>query len=128
MANTLGDTATASLAEAGHQQHPLKVYLIVWGLLFVLSTASYMVDFIGFQGYLRWTLILIFMIMKASMIVAFFMHMKWERLALSYAILLPPIAVLIFVSIMVFESDYTLGSRITYFGAEGPAVGAIHGE
>lgn len=103
--------------DASHQQHPLKVYFIVWGLLFVLSAASYMVDFIGFQGYLRWTLILIFMMVKASLIVAFFMHLKWERLALSYAVLLPPVAVLVFVAIMVFESDYTLFSRIEFFGA-----------
>jgi cytochrome c oxidase subunit 4 len=109
--------AAAASDEAGHQQHPLKVYFIVWGLLFVLSAASYMVDFIGFESYLRWTLILIFMVVKASLIIAFFMHLKWERLALSYAVLLPPIAVLVFVAIMAFESDYTLFSRIEYFGA-----------
>jgi len=34
-----------------------------------------------------------------------FMHMAWERLALAYAILLPPVLVLVFVAIMVFESD-----------------------
>jgi cytochrome c oxidase subunit 4 len=109
--------AAAASDEAGHQQHPLKVYFIVWGLLFVLSAASYMVDFIGFESYLRWTLILIFMVVKASLIIAFFMHLKWERLALSYAVLLPPIAVLVFVAIMAFESDYTLFARIEYFGA-----------
>ncbi len=103
--------------DAGHQQHPLKVYFIVWGWLFVLSFGSYMVDFFGLQSYLRWTLILIFMMLKASLIMAFFMHLKWERLALSYAVLLPPIAVLVFVAIMAYESDYTLFSRIEYFGA-----------
>jgi len=43
------------------------------------------------------------------------MHMAWERLALMYAILLPPLVVLVFVGIMVFESNYTLLSRILYF-------------
>jgi len=33
--------------------------------------------------------------------------LAWERLALAYAILLPPVLVLVFVAIMVFESDYT---------------------
>ena len=116
MASTMNEaTAQAGTAEQGHQQHPLKVYLIVWGWLFILSTGSYMVDFFGLQSYLRWTLIMFFMILKASLIVAFFMHMKWERLALSYAILLPPIAVLVFVAIMVFESDYTVFSRFEFF-------------
>jgi cytochrome c oxidase subunit 4 len=34
------------------QQHPIKLYLVVWGWLFVLSTGSYLVDFFDMQGYL----------------------------------------------------------------------------
>ena len=105
------------------QQHPLKVYFIVWGWLFVLSAGSYMVDYVGFQGLLRWTLILIFMMAKASLILAFFMHFRWERLALSYAILLPTGAVLVFVAIMAFESDYTLFTRVEYFSPAEQLVG-----
>ena len=48
------------------------------------------------------------MMLKAGLIVAVFMHMAWERLALVYAILVPPVLVLVFVAIMVFESEYTL--------------------
>jgi cytochrome c oxidase subunit IV len=110
--------AQAAVAHDEHQQHPLKVYFVVWGWLFVLSACSYMVDYLGLQGYLRWTLILIFMMLKAGLIVAVFMHMAWERLALAYAILLPPIAVLVFVGIMVFESDYTFLTREYFFGPE----------
>jgi cytochrome c oxidase subunit IV len=109
--------APAGATHAEGQQHPIKLYLLVWGLLFVLSTCSYLVDYFGLQGYLRWALILIFMVLKAGLIVAVFMHMAWERLALTYAILLPPIAVLVFVAIMVFESDYTFLTRIIFFGA-----------
>ncbi len=99
------------------QQHPIKLYLVVWGWLFVLSTCSYLVDYFGVHGYLRWSLILLFMALKAGLIVAVFMHMAWERLALTYAILIPPLAVLVFVSIMVLEADYTLLGRITFFGS-----------
>ena len=74
------------------QQHPIKLYFVVWGWLFVLSACSYLVDYFDLQGYLRWSLILLFMMLKAGLIVAVFMHMAWERLALAYAILLPPIA------------------------------------
>jgi cytochrome c oxidase subunit IV len=97
------------------QQHPIKLYLVVWGWLFVLSTCSYLVDYFGIHGYLRWSLILLFMVLKAGLIVAVFMHMAWERLALAYAILLPPVLVLIFVAIMVFESDYTHLLRVVFF-------------
>ncbi len=98
------------------QQHPIKLYLVIWGWLFVLSTCSYLVDFFGIHGYLRWFLILLFMIVKAGLIVAIFMHMAWERLALMYAILAPPGAVLLFVGIMAFESDYTHVTRVLFFG------------
>ena len=97
------------------QQHPIKLYLVVWGWLFVLSTGSYLVDYFGLHGYLRWSLILLFMVLKAGLVVAVFMHMAWERLALAYAILLPPVLVLVFVAIMVFESEYTHLIRVLSF-------------
>ncbi|WFU69572.1 MULTISPECIES: cytochrome C oxidase subunit IV family protein [unclassified Bradyrhizobium] len=109
-----GAVATAAVHAKG-QQHPIKLYLVVWGWLFVLSTCSYLVDYFGLQGYLRWSLILLFMVLKAGLIVAVFMHMAWERLALAYAILLPPIAVLVFVTIMVLESEYTHLLRVLFF-------------
>lgn len=99
-----------------HQEHPIKVYLVVWAWLFILSAGSYMVDYFHLQGMLRWSLILIFMMLKAGLIVAIFMHMAWERLALAYAIIVPPVLVLVFVAIMVLESDYTLLTRLTFFG------------
>ena len=106
--------AAATVHEEG-QHHPLKVYFIVWGWLFVLSACSYMVDYVGLQGYLRWSLILVFMLLKAGLIVAVFMHMVWERRALAYAILVPMFAVLVFVGIMAFEADYTFLTRSEYF-------------
>jgi cytochrome c oxidase subunit 4 len=116
------------MAHEGGQQHPIKLYLVIWGWLFVLSTCSYLVDFFGIHGYLRWFLILLFMIVKAGLIVAIFMHMAWERLALMYAILVPPGAVLLFVAIMAFESDYTHVTRLAFFGtADAMAHTAILG-
>ena len=97
------------------QQHPISMYLKVWGLLFVLSSFSYMVDFFEVQGYLRWTLILIFMFLKAGLIIAIFMHMAWERVALKLAILIPPIAILILITLMAVEADYTFLTRLTFF-------------
>jgi cytochrome c oxidase subunit IV len=109
--------AAGAAHSESHQQHPLRIYLVVWAWLFVLSACSYFVDYIGLQGYLRWSLILIFMMLKAGLIVAIFMHMRWERLALSYAIIIPPVLVLVFVWIMAIESEYTFLTRLTFFGA-----------
>jgi len=104
------------VAHAQGQQHPIGIYLKIWGLLFILSAASYLVDYFHFQGYLRWFLIIVFMLLKAGLIVAIFMHMLWERLALMYAILLPPLLVLVFVILMTFEGDYTFLTRGIFFG------------
>jgi cytochrome c oxidase subunit 4 len=109
------DALASAATHAKGQQHPIKLYLVVWGWLFVLSTCSYLVDYFGIHGYLRPSLILLFMVLKAGLIVAVFMHMAWERLALAYAILLPPVLVLVFVAIMVFESDYTHLLRVVFF-------------
>jgi caa(3)-type oxidase subunit IV len=101
---------------AGQQQHPIGIYLKVWGLLFVFSVFSYLVDYFHLHGLLRWSLILFFMVVKAGLIVAVFMHMKWERLALIYAILLPPLAILVLVGLMAAEGDYTFLTRGEFFG------------
>ena len=98
------------------QQHPIGIYLWIWGLLFVLSFFSYLVDYFHMHGMLRWSLILLFMILKAGLIVAVFMHMAWERLALIYAILVPPVLLLVFVALMTLESDYTFLTREEFFG------------
>jgi cytochrome c oxidase subunit 4 len=57
--------AQAGVAAEG-QQHPIKLYLVVWGLLFVLSALSYLVDYFHLQGYLRWSLILLFMMLMLA--------------------------------------------------------------
>jgi cytochrome c oxidase subunit 4 len=101
-------------AHAG-TQHPISVYLWIWLLLFVLSAFSYMVDYLHVQGMLRWTLIIIFMLLKAGLIVTIFMHMKWERLALKLAILVPPLCLLVLIGLMAIEGDYTFLTRSTSF-------------
>jgi len=111
-------TSAAEVQPAKGQEHPIKLYLVVWGWLFILSTFSYLVDFFHLQGYLRWSLILVLMMLKAGLIVAVFMHMAWERLALTYAILAPPVLVLVFVAIMVLESAYTHLTRVVFQGIQ----------
>ena len=110
------------------QQHPLSLYFWIWGLLFLVSTFSYFTDYLP-AGYLRWALILIFMLIKAGYIVAIFMHLKWERWALIYALLSPPLVIGVLVYLMATEADYTWLTRVVYFGddpypARGPMPGA----
>ncbi len=57
------------------------------------------------------------MLMKAGLIVSVFMHMLWERLALVYAILLPPMCLLVLAGIMAAEGSYIYWIRDVFFGA-----------
>ncbi len=103
------------MATAEGQQHPIKIYLWIWFLLFVFSTFSYLVDYFNFEGVVRWSLILLFMFLKAGLIISIFMHMAWERLALIYAIFLPPAFILVLITLMVLDGDYTFLTREIMF-------------
>ena len=101
-------------AQVEEQQHPIAIYFWVWGALFVLSAMSYMVDYLQFQGLLRWSLILIFMFLKAGFIVAIFMHLYYERMALACALLIPTGALLVLIGLMSSEAGYINTTRDVY--------------
>jgi cytochrome c oxidase subunit 4 len=113
------------------QQHPIGVYLKVWTLLFVLSTLSYLVDYFDFQGLVRWSLIIIFMLLKAGFIIAIFMHVMWERMALITLILGPPTVLLVLIGLMSSEGGYVFGTRVDHLGQPEAAprihVSDVHG-
>jgi caa(3)-type oxidase subunit IV len=108
------EAATAHAEDHG-QQHPIKIYLIIWILLFVLSAFSYGTDFME-PSVFRWVLIITLMLLKAGFIVAYFMHVRWERMALVTAILGPPLALLVLIGFMLSEGNYTFGTRVDYLG------------
>jgi cytochrome c oxidase subunit 4 len=108
-------TADTPHAAAEGQQHPVAIYLWCWLLLFIVSSFSYMVDYFHVHGRLRWTLIIMLMLIKAGMIIGVFMHMKWERLALKFAILVPPLTLLILITLMAIEGGYTNVTRLASF-------------
>jgi len=103
------------MSQAEVQQHPIRIYLWIWLLLFVLSTFSYLVDYFHLEGTLRWSLIILFMLLKAGFIVAIFMHMAWERLALKLAILVPPLCLLVLIGLMAIEGKHTFLTRLGAF-------------
>jgi cytochrome c oxidase subunit 4 len=66
--------------------------------------------------YLRvWALVIGLMLIKATLIVAVFMHMAWERLALICAILIPPLSLAVLVALMAIEAHYTFQARTFFF-------------
>jgi len=96
-------------------EHPIGIYLKIWLLLFVFSAFSYAVDWFQLQGMLRWSLILLFMFLKAGFIIAIFMHVQWERLSLKWLLFGPPVAILLLIGLMAVEGDYTYLTRLAFF-------------
>ena len=111
------------------QQHPLKIYFWIWGLLFLFSAFSYATDFIPKEDtllYIRAGLIVALMLAKAGFIIAIFMHMTWERSALIWAIIGPPVLLLFLIGFMVFEGDYTETTRHEFITAPPEPEGLEH--
>src|SRR3954466_16271005 len=84
MAEATAPATAIPHAAEGHakgQQHPIRLYLAFWAWLFVLSACSYMVDYFGVQGLLRWALTVAFMMLKAGLIVPVLIHMALPHVA-----------------------------------------------
>ena len=107
---------TQSTAPAPDRQHSGRLFFFVWAWLFVLSACSWLVAYFDISGGPRETLLLVFMIAKAVLIVAVFMRFAWERMALVFAILAPLLALVGFISALNFEASYTRFERDHYLG------------
>lgn len=103
------------MSDQGHEIHPLKSYYWIWGWLFVLSVFSYMTDIVPIPQMAKWILITFFMLAKAGLIMAVFMHMQWERLSLVTLILVPPGALLFGLLVFGFEGAHVEAVRETHF-------------
>ena len=76
-----------------------KVIFSVW---FALLGMTVLEVFLAYRSLSLQAMVILLMglsILKAGLIIAVFMHMVWERLALVYAILLPPLLLLVLLGI-----------------------------
>jgi cytochrome c oxidase subunit IV len=114
------------MAHETGQQPPIATYVKVWGLLFILAAASYSVGYFEVQGFLRWFLLVVLMLLQAGLIVALLMHLVWERLALVFAIILPPTLLVTLIGIGALDGLSTYLTRNAFFEPAGAAPPAEH--
>lgn len=118
MAHTTAE-AGATHGAAEHDHPDIGIFLKVWGWLFVLSVASYIVDISPFPEHLQWVQALLitgFAFLKAGLIMNIFMHLKWERPTLVYIVLLPLLLLVLLVIFLVWEGAYVHGVRQFFLG------------
>jgi cytochrome c oxidase subunit IV len=105
----------------------MATYVKVWGMLFVLAAMAYGVGAFNVQGPLRWILLIVLMLLQAGLIVSMLMHLVWERLALVFAIILPPTLLITLIGIGALDGLSTVSTRNIFFSAgAAPASSAEH--
>jgi cytochrome c oxidase subunit 4 len=89
--------ATATASHIG-------IFIKVWIGLLVLTLIEVILGYIQFGTYIMLTLLMGFSIVKAYLIMAYFMHLKFDRPSLSW-ILVPPLIACILIMMGYFFPD-----------------------
>ncbi len=85
------------------QEHGKKVYIKVWLWLLAITIVGFIVSPLGLPGWLHNSLIILVALMKGGLIVAYFMHLKFEKISLIYSILLPLILLIALAVALLYE-------------------------
>lgn len=78
-------------------------------ILFGLTVLEFAIAFTVDKGLGRNIVFIILTIVKAFYIVAYFMHLKFERVNLAYSIVLPALLLLYLIALLLIEGDYVSG-------------------
>ena len=104
-------------AEGG--EHDTMTRKKIWNVFFVLLgittiefiIALYLVPHGILEGKIANPVYIVLTLLKAFYIVAYFMHLKFERVALVYAILVPILFIIGLILVLTNESHYWIGLR-----------------
>lgn len=66
-----------------------RIYLVTWFWLLVITLAELGIVFLRVPKIVLATALIIMALLKAGLIVAYFMHLRYERLSFVYAVLVP---------------------------------------
>lgn len=78
------------MAEPRHEGG-YKGYVITWVWLLVITMLEIAVVLVGLPKALLASLLLLMSLMKAALIIAYFMHLRYERVAFIYTVVAPMI-------------------------------------
>ena len=97
-----------------------KLFISIWIWLVVLTLVEIFLAYKPMSTYIMLTILLGLSIIKAALIVAYFMHLKFERLSLILTIV--PMLVVCIVLLFVFFPDSFRSSNLRYQFKEQPPV------
>ncbi|HEY6245063.1 MAG TPA: cytochrome C oxidase subunit IV family protein [Pyrinomonadaceae bacterium] len=97
-----------------------KLFISIWGWLVALTLVEIFLAYKTMPIHIMLTILLGLSIIKAALIVAYFMHLKFERLSL--ILTLVPMLVVCICLLMVFFPDSFRSSGLRYKFQEAPPV------
>jgi caa(3)-type oxidase subunit IV len=89
-----------------------KVYWRVWFQLLVITVVEIIVAFLPISHSLMALLFTIMALMKATLIAAYFMHLKFEQVGLIYSIVLPLILIIALAAALIPDGSVALLMRL----------------
>jgi len=118
----------ARATEHVHFEGATRLFLYVLGALLVLTIVEVFLAYIHLPLTLMLIILMGLSILKAAMIVAYFMHLKFERMSLVLT-LVPTLVICICLLFIVFPDSFrTNGLRSVRPAAPAPAEAPAHGE
>jgi len=100
----------------GHQVGSTKLFVTVWVWLALVTGIEVFLGYEQLQPVLMLTLLVILSIGKAALIVAYFMHLKYERFSLTLFLVPPTIFCIVMICIFFFPDSL----RILQLGPGAP--------
>lgn len=88
--------------QAAGMQHAAggyKIYVVTWFWLLVITLVELAIVLLRAPKVILATSLIIMALMKAALIVAYFMHLRYERLSLVYAVVVP----MVFLAVVLFS-------------------------
>ncbi len=117
---TIDDEAEAT-AHAHEEEHAHggtnRENIIIWGGLLFLTAVEVFLAYIHIQPILMLIILMLLSIVKAALIVAYFMHLKFERMSLVLTIV--PTLIILFCLFAILFPD---GNRLRHLRGDEPAV------
>jgi cytochrome c oxidase subunit 4 len=93
------DGAAQTGSPAASHAGGYRIYAVTWGWLLIITLLELGVVFLGIPKILLATTLIAMAILKAVLIMAFFMHLRYEKLSLVYAVVVP----MFFLAIVLFS-------------------------
>ena len=96
----------------GHAEGSTKLYLTVWIVLLVLSGIEVYLGYIHLNLHLMLSLLMGLSLIKAGMIIAYFMHLRFETRSLIWTLL--PMWIIVTCLLFVFFPDSFRASELRF--------------